>query len=317
MMCMLSVQMVAHASFAEWSEMLFGFLEKADVDRSYVRKSDLPIVVALSPSFIYSKYSARTQSERFRFSLENTCKIGLSAGYRGLSLGFSSQLSNKEGEKPSTDFSLYGFGERFGGGFSFQRERLFRFRQVGRRGNFKTGNIAVRTFDASGYYVFRFRQFSLPAAMTQSFRQVRSAGSPIATLAYMQNSISIDTLALAEQTGIDALSDNLFSRLSHRSVAVGFGYAYNYVLHDDWLLHASFVPSATLFTRSRIYISDHITRQGKHMSINGLLRGAAVWNATRAYCGFSVETRFRHLGYSPFSTHNTYTNLRLFCGFRF
>ena len=99
-----------------------------------------------------------------------------------------------------------------------------------------------------GFYIFNHKKFSYAAAYNQKTIQVRSAGSPLVGL--MGYYADFD---YAEKQNAETIywMDGI-GRLRQYQLALGGGYAYNFVPAKGWLISAMAMPMVTLVNRTRI-----------------------------------------------------------------
>ena len=108
--------------------------------------------------------------------------------------------------------------------------------------------ISIKTLIFDGFYIFNHRKFSYAAAYNQKTIQVRSAGSPIAGLmGYYADFDYADKKDAELIYWMDGIG-----RLRQYQLAVGGGYAYNFVPAKGWLISAMVMPMVTLVNRTRI-----------------------------------------------------------------
>ena len=99
-----------------------------------------------------------------------------------------------------------------------------------------------------GFYIFNHKKFSYAAAYNQKTIQARSAGSPIAGLmGYYADFDYADKNKAELIYWMDGIG-----RLRQYQLAVGGGYAYNFVPAKGWLISAMAMPMVTLLNQTRI-----------------------------------------------------------------
>ena len=126
--------------------------------------------------------------------------------------------------------------------------------------------------DFDAYYVFNAEKYSYPAAFSMMQVQKRSAGSAIASVSVrnavttfdpevlkpgydgenvpvspgpQSGDISIADIAIAALRGeVEAGKSTLYTNV----LALGGGYAYNFVTKNDWLIHASAMANLSLLS---------------------------------------------------------------------
>ena len=108
--------------------------------------------------------------------------------------------------------------------------------------------ISIKTLIFDGFYIFNHKKFSYAAAYNQKTIQVRSAGSPLVGLMGYYADFDYSDKKNAETI---YLMDGI-GRLRQYQLAIGGGYAYNFVPAKGWLVSAMAMPMVTLVNRTRI-----------------------------------------------------------------
>ena len=108
--------------------------------------------------------------------------------------------------------------------------------------------ISIKTLIFDGFYIFNHKKFSYAAAYNQKTIQVRSAGSPLVGLMGYYADFDYADKRNAETI---YLMDGI-GRLRQYQLAIGGGYAYNFVPAKGWLVSAMAMPMVTLVNRTRI-----------------------------------------------------------------
>lgn len=228
-------------------------------------------------------------------------RVGLSVGYRGLTLSFSVDVQSY----CSKDFCFRSYGKKFGGDIryhttknmngsleaNFDRERMKAeveglidrlydeyegarskesigksiadtLMKVGildhQGGSYNKkpfevnqGDSKVSTIIGNAYFCPNSKRFSYPAALSNEFRQKRSAGSFLTTAAFMHLDLEANSEKMKQLTG--GIKD-----LTINQMAVGAGYAYNWVLaRSRLLLHGSFTAGPLFLNRNRVALADN------------------------------------------------------------
>ena len=123
--------------------------------------------------------------------------------------------------------------------------------------------ISIKTLIFDGFYIFNHKKFSYAAAYNQKTIQARSVGSPIAGLMAYYADFDYSDKRNAEliywMGGI--------GRLRQYQLAVGGGYAYNFVPAKGWLISALAMPMVTLLNQTCIntYESNLEEVMNKHL----------------------------------------------------
>ena len=108
--------------------------------------------------------------------------------------------------------------------------------------------MTIKTLIFDGFYIFNYKKFSYAAAYNQKTIQARSAGSPIAGgMGYYADFKYNDPRNAELIYWMDGIG-----RLRQYQLAVGAGYAYNFVPAKGWLISAMAMPMLTVVNRTRI-----------------------------------------------------------------
>lgn len=203
--------------------------------------------------------------------------------------------------------------------------------------DFDVSDCAHRTALANFYWVFNHHRFSLPAAMTHTVIQQRSAGSWLGFFNYYHGSIRMKNDDLSLRLGEAILPQGVqgvanFERLSQSQISLGGGYAYNYVFaRGRCLLHGSFTPMVSLWHRNRAYFDVAIWQQShlqshstyttsipQHFTLNSALHGNFIYNSRgRWVSGLMGVLNTVSLPNSDFTAYTFSWTLRTFVGYRF
>ena len=112
----------------------------------------------------------------------------------------------------------------------------------------RKGLMGMKVGSANAYYVFNHRRFSYPAAFNQTFVQKKSAGSWLVGLNF-----EIGEIKRTEEARYIPFSVRTF----FGQVAIGGGYAYNFVLGRKWMLHLSAVPNLVVVNFNKITLNGN------------------------------------------------------------
>ena len=226
------------------------------------------------PSFKW-KVTLRTSAKGFDVSNANTLEgvgyeafrssrtrltEGVDVSFCGvkIGLGFDPQKVFAKKKFRDKSYSLIYYGNRFGidAMLHFTPSLDGELKKDGSWISLPEGTISHRNLYISGYYVFNCRQFSYPAAFSQSFIQKRSAGSALAATMYSRSRFSIHPWEVL---------DNHETVSTLRTLCLGAGYGYNFVLAKGWLLHLSAIPALSLFSKTDSVV-DGVPASGRAYS---------------------------------------------------
>lgn len=187
----------------------------------------------------------------------------LGVSYRGWGLSYSADFSSFG----DTEWAFSSYGQSYGFEARIHNSRSMSGMLEGTRQNevkiapieIQLGDMHQRTILANLYYVFDKEHFSLPAAMSHTVIQRRSAGSFMSILNFHHISSDINDPGLSYAIGPAFLPEgqsarSRFRKLSQTQLSLGGGYGYNYVFSNpDFLLHGSVMPMLSIWHRNRTY----------------------------------------------------------------
>lgn len=189
--------------------------------------------------------------------------LSLAASYRGLSLGLSLNPAKLAGKNKDYELNVNSYGNRMGFDIVYLESATYHGSQTigGETADIDKGDVEQRALNVNFYYAFNSRRFSFPAAFSQSYIQLKSAGSWI-----------VGASADLQQTDICASEATRGHAVSIRLVefAVGGGYGYNYVPSSRWLFHWSALPTLTVVSH------DNVTRDGQRQNMKYSFPGAII-----------------------------------------
>ncbi len=211
--------------------------------------------------------------------------IAVSAIYRGLALGLAINPAKLSGSYKDYEFNLNYYSSRLSLDASYQRSMTLAG-DIERNGlqRLQASDVSMKVLNLAGYYTFNHRHFSYPAAFTQSYIQLRSAGSWLAGFSYQGGSI---------RTTDELKARNLHApdiRIYAGHLGIGGGYGYNLVLGHKWLLHISTLPTFVIYNRNNFTVNGE-RKRAKRMRFNMIFneRAAIVRNfSPRFFCGATL-----------------------------
>ena len=226
---------------------------------------------------IYSKADLST-SHKTTFAL-----VGI---YRGIGVGIAVNPAKWKGIYEDYEFNLNYYSNRISLDFSYQRSEslagdIYRDDNLQR---LESGDISLKVANFAGYYTFNHRRFSFPAAFTQSYIQLRSAGSWLAGISYQGGSIKTNSGLKERNPNAPEVSINI----GH--IGIGGGYGYNWILGKKWLLHFSMLPTVVVYNRNKFTLNAE-RKEAQRMRFNMLFneRVAIVHNfSPRSFFGATL-----------------------------
>jgi len=220
---------------------------------------------------IYSKADLST-SHKTTFSIAGI--------YRGIGVGMAINPYKWSGVYKDYEFNLNYYSNRLSLDFSYQRSESLAGDIIGDRGEqrLESGDVTMKVLNLAGYYTFNHRQFSFPAAFTQSYIQRRSAGSWLAGISYQGGSIKTTNDLMARNPNAPD------TRIYVGHFGIGGGYGYNLVLRKKWLLHFSMLPTIVVYNRNNMTVNGE-RKRAQRMRFNMIFneRAAIVRNFSSRY----------------------------------
>ena len=198
-------------------------------------------------------------------------------GYRGVVLGFGIGIPFKNSDK---EFSFKVYANRAGGEITYGTIESLKgtMNIVGFTHEMKPGNLLDRYLRMGAYYAFNWQRFSMPAAMSQSHIQRRSAGSPLASFAFR--------MVWNSYPNENRHQFNSLFRTQSFFIGIGGGYGYNWVPTEHWLLHISATETFGLGAGTRLYYSNETFRfRERFLPLVTAVNAAVLYYYKRFYFG--------------------------------
>ncbi len=177
--------------------------------------------------------------------------IAIAANYMGIGAGLALNPGKLLGKKNYTDieFNLNSYSNRYGFDIVFSKADNYSgtFRLDGTEHDVERKMIKMEMLNINAYYAFNGRRFSFPAAFTQSYLQVHSAGSWLVGVSFMGCVTKLHDTDIAH-------FDN--ARVYLGNFSVGGGYGYNLVTRHRWLFHLSALPTLVVINRNNMKVED-------------------------------------------------------------
>ena len=217
---------------------------RVNYDTAYiVRPLNTKWTIAFRPFLDWTTYNVSGTIDDipydFHLRSELNPKLSIYGGYLGIGASLSRSVNQLIGGKDADwNFKFSTYGNRFGFAFSLSEinsmNGTFSFRDGSSYWSFKLPKdfVTQTSMYANFYYAVNNKKFSYPAAFSHSFVQKRSAGSLLIGGAL---NLNITTVG-------DSLQQTEMIHVINGMLGAGVGYAYNLVLPNDWLIHASVLP---------------------------------------------------------------------------
>lgn len=263
---------------------------KTPYDTNYVIRPEgtLTLKVRLNQTgnTFHVKGTVNNTHSKADLSTSHKTTVSIGASYRGISAALALNPAKMSGAYKDYELNLNYYSSRFSLDFSYQRSESLAgdIERNGHQERLESGDATLKVVNLAGYYTFNHRQFSYPAAFTQSYIQRRSAGSWLAGISYLGGSIETSDELKARSPN----APDIYVRLGH--IGIGGGYGYNWVLGKKWLIHFSILPTFVVYNYNKFTVNGE-RKEAKHMRFNMIFneRVAIVYNfSPRHFTGFTL-----------------------------
>ena len=302
------------------------FIEKNldEKDSLYISPNlyNFTIMPQFSNSFEYYRFSSDEREQSITLNPGFSNKFGLYLGWRWIFLGYSINLDQSS---PETDINLSFYTSKIGfdlfyrkrsRGFEVQRLKGFYDNgKVLKEYNHNFNGLIVRQKGFNVYYIFNNKQFSYPAAYSQSTNQRISAGSFILGINYNEQSFDFDYHKFDPKIQSQLLPELKFNEVKYHDFSVNFGYSYNWVFAKNCLANISLTPAIGYKNTSlRLKSSKEFL---SNINIDFITRAAIVYNNSKYYAGASIVSNTYSYNKKSLSIINTFGVINVYIGFNF
>lgn len=274
-----------------------------------------------SDNWVDSYYLNIDKKMPVRMMSDIYCNAGAYIQYMAVSVGYSLDMSNIIGNKPSNhkklefNFNCARFNieahywENNGGTFI----RTF--------GKYNDGHLikkafpgaAQKTLGINGYYFFNNRKFSMGAAYNFSKIQKRSAGSAIIGFNFNNLDITMDMAKIPEELKPHLTINPQIYRFHYNSYCLMGGYSYNWVLNPHLLFNISAFPGIG-YTQS---YEDSVEKDNKLFAMTIKGQGSLTYNIGDFFVCAIAKIDGNWYNSGNFSFFSSVENAQLSLGVRF
>jgi hypothetical protein len=235
----------------------------------------------------HSKGTVNGVYSKSDLSTSHKTTISLAASYRGLGASVAINPAKWSGIYKDYELNFNYYGRSLSLDLSYQRSESLSGDFHSDRGDkrLESGESTLKILNFVGYYTFNHRRFSYPAAFTQSYIQLRSAGSWLLGISYQGGSIKTNDEVLKQRS-----SDAPETTIKFGHIGLGGGYGYNLVLGRKWLLHGSMLPTVVVFNRNKMILNgEDIAAKSVRFNMIFNERLAIVYNySQRLFAGATL-----------------------------
>lgn len=320
--------------FVKARDLLVNYLDYYDFDTAYISPSKFYYTLMLQQSASFENYIIRNTGERpqmLHFAPQHSHKIGVYFGWHSFFLGLSANtdelFAKRKASNKKTEYYLNMYGYKLGADFfyrstgnDFNIKRLDGFQLGGQDYNFKGESFAglkVKTMGLNLYYVFNNKHFSYPAAYAQTTVQKISRGTLVGGISWLRHHVDFDYTRLPLEIKRE-LDDNMkFNNIKYTDININFGYAFNWVFADNWLLAVALTP-ALAYKVSRID-QESAAYDRKHHSLNldFITRTSLTYNNNRFFAGANTVSHVYQYYRKDFALTDNFGRINVYVGFNF
>ena len=233
------------------------YQKKGTYDTLYLRRPTNRFTVKVRPRFSGCGFSTsgswKGKPADSKLASDMRFAINVNVGYRGYSLGLSFNPFKTSGKSTNTELGFRFYSNKFGFDLSYQRTKSYNgwVKVNGERHDINSSLVTSNIFLATGYYAFNYRRFSYPSVFTQSYIQQRSAGSWLLGASLLAGKLKAEK---------DSELGNPNMALQLGYIGIGGGYAYNWVITPQWMVHVSLLPNLVVGSFNKMTVEDQTER---------------------------------------------------------
>lgn len=226
--------------------------KKIKYDTLYLKKPDarwtFKLRTNLSGSSITGGNMSHLDKTRGMVHTRLRATISMAAFYRGIGVALALNPGKLAGKSNDYEFNMNSYSNRYGFDIVYSRAKTYSGHIVldGQKHDVRRGEVSLRMFNFNAYYAFNYRRFSYPAAFSQSYWQLKSAGSWLVGVSFMGGRVLTTDIDIADYNHIRAYLGNF---------SIGGGYGYNLVTRHRWLFHLSAMPTIVVINRNNLQVN--------------------------------------------------------------
>lgn len=297
----------------------------AQTDSNYIQSHYAQVVPRLSYTFknqdiFFTNKSSDSTVSKASFSTGNQFQVGGIFSYRWINIGYSFSLSPTS-TKQNMDFrfstSYRPFQVQFNLSYlqnlnytlSYSKNDIVLDTVLSQR----ESDISIFTSRLRVDYVFNYRKYVYAAGSTPVSRQLKSAGSWVASAAISNDKVSLDDLSPLAKPQFDSI--NGFTNLMVNSFDLGFGYGYSWVLNKHWTMSFVEIPNIgfEFIQPGRLVPEKYFFTAG---FVNHF-KGSILYAKNRFFTGLVVYNSVSVSQVKNSAYNNVYTSVALYGGWVF
>ncbi len=274
-------------------------------DTNYIESYKNQLTTRLYASRKYTRFTLRDRNENasLHYRPNPQLNLGIGATYSAftLNLGFNFPFINdddhKYGNTDYLDMQTHILMRRLTIDFYFSITKGYHISNPGERLiGYQTSEVYpqrpdILTINMGGqaYYIFNHEKFSYRAAFNQDERQIKSAGSLLAGPAFYTNYIQGDSSLIPMNIDPPGFFEGYRLKSSrYVRVALGAGYAYNFILKKSFFLTLSMIAGAGAgFMKINAEDIAVDSKNNFDVSLIYTVRAATGYNGKKFFAGIS------------------------------
>lgn len=320
--------------FVKAYDLLVGYLDSYTFDTAYIEPSRFYYTLMLQQSANFEHYTISGLGEkpqRLSFVPDHTYRIGAYFGWHGFFLGFSINadelFSDRNGNNKKKEYFINLYGQKLGADFFYRQSgndftiRSTRgFYRDGKKYDFNGipfGGLTVKSKGVNVYYVFNNDHFSYPAAYAQTTVQRISRGTLVGGFSWSNHELGFDPTKLPVEIQNDLSEELRFRNVRYTDFNINFGYAFNWVFADNWLLAIALTP-AVAYKVADIHIENSTYNQRyKNINFDFITRTGLVYNNNRFFVGANAVAHVYQYYQKKFALTDNFGVVNIYAGFNF
>lgn len=253
------------------------------IDSTYIRPfeqafSAKTYIVDKSASF--EKMTDEGTAKEFTYKTNKPISLGIGVAWKDFSLsfgyGFDIFRDKKKGKTNSLEFQHHWYGRKWMYDFFLQQHKGFYNSERNKNKEYTLyPDIKMNMYGGTLQYVFNNKKFSYKAAMNQTEKQLKSAGSALMGISLYYSQVQTDTTVLFE--GMSKKHKNL-------QFGVSGGYVYTWVIKKNWFVSGAATVGVSMGNNNPQHFFS--TKMKVYPSVNS--RFALGYNAHSWSIGGSV-----------------------------
>lgn len=285
--------------------------------RSYYKKLVVRLVQTYRAQDFYFSSILDGITTTNSFHTGNEAFLGADASYKWVGLSYSISLSpNVSRRNSSFQFNTSYKPLRFqfsASSFQNLNYSVTKLKSGAREDTVlsqRENNIEIITARLKLDYIFNYRKYGYSASFSQSGRQLKKAGSVIASVALTSDNFLMDNLSGNAKTIFDSTYG--FSKTLIAGINAGVGYGYNWIPGKYWTISVVDIPNLA-FQVINTQVADPGISYGTKGLVNHFKLGVA-YNRGKWAVGFSARNIISASKIKPAAYSNIYNSADVYVG---